>query len=152
MIDEQLRAISKGKKYQNTPVEDLNIAAGGGQMAPAAPKYKHNVKMKVNGPTEDDGVDDDPIDVWAALEEACAQLGWSLEQIQAMLEDTDNFPSKEILDIIMSSTGCDDAARIKSMLIPQRTKVLEKVKMYVIIITLIIFMIIIIIIIIIQEY
>ena len=77
---------------------------------------------------DDDDESSDSFDVWAALEEACAELGWSLQEIEKMLEDTAHFPPQEILKLIMASTGCDDAGKIIKMLTPQRASVLEKVK------------------------
>ena len=126
LLDDQLRVVSKEKKYQNSPPVELMTDSGA---APAPPKYKHNFKFKENNSNnESNEGDEEVIDVWGALEGACAQLGWTLDQIQAMLEDTKQFPPKEILDIMMTMTGCNDASKLKGMLIPQRTKVLEKIK------------------------
>ena len=126
LVDDQLRVILKERKYQNTPPVELMTDNG---TAPAPPKYKHNFKFKENNTNNESNDDDEEaIDVWGALEAACAQLGWTLDQIQAMLEDSSKFPPKEILDIIMTMTGCNDANMLKGMLIPQRTKVLEKIK------------------------
>ena len=126
LVDDQLRVILKERKYQNTPPVELMTDNG---TAPAPPKYKHNFKFKENNTNNESNDDDEEaIDVWGALEAACAQLGWTLDQIQAMLEDSSKFPPKEILDIIMTMTGCNDANMLKGMLIPQRMKVLEKIK------------------------
>jgi DNA-binding transcriptional MerR regulator len=106
----------------------MQIAPPEGQMGgPPPPPIKHNFKVKTKD-NDDDDESNDSFDVWAALEEACAELGWSLQQIKEMLEDTANFPPQEILKLIMASTGCDDAGKIIKMLAPQRAAVLEKVK------------------------
>lgn len=123
----QIATISKMKS--NAPPPPMLTAPPDGQMGgpPPPPKIKHNFKVKTRD-NEDDDDSNDSFDVWAALEEACAELGWSLQQIKDMLEDTANFPPQEILRLIMSSTGCDDAGKIIKMLVPQRAAVLEKVK------------------------
>jgi hypothetical protein len=96
--------------------------------APVLTKQEFLFKKKVpDNESDDDKDDDDDINVWAALEEACAELGWTQKQVKSMLENETNFPPSEILTIIIRSTGCNDTTKIKRMLRPQRIKVLEQV-------------------------
>jgi len=82
----------------------------------------------------DGGDDEEPedkgneTDFWAALEAACAELGWPLTKIKEMLEDEANFPPPEIMAIIQRMTGATNPAKIKAMLQQQRKAVLEKIK------------------------
>jgi thiol-disulfide isomerase/thioredoxin len=125
---------SIAKQAANKRYEPPSASAGGnGAAAPPQVKVhvKHNVKVKNAGDGSDDESDGDKddINVWAALEEACNQLGMTLEDMETMLEDEAGFPPQKVLDIIISITGCTDAAKIKRMLTPQRAKVLSKVKL-----------------------
>lgn len=90
-------------------------------------KFNFNVQIKTEG-GDGDGEDGDELDVWGALEEACAELGWTLDQVKNMLEDIGNFPPPEIMTIIMRTTGCSDQGKIKNILTPQRAGVLQKIK------------------------
>merc|ERR1711988_93830 len=78
--------------------------------------------------SDEDDEDDDDFDVWAALEEAVAKLGYSVEDMATMLADEANFPPPDILVEIQNITGCTDAQKITKMLKPQRVPTLQKVQ------------------------
>uniref|UniRef100_A0A0G4I3P6 AAA+ ATPase domain-containing protein n=1 Tax=Chromera velia CCMP2878 TaxID=1169474 RepID=A0A0G4I3P6_9ALVE len=83
-------------------------------------KYKEN-----DGRDDSRGGGEDP-DIWAALQDAIARLGYTLEQIQDMLQNK-SFPT-ELLEIVKQITGCYDSSKIGRMLEPQRPEVLSRVR------------------------
>ena len=111
------------------PSSDYNPKVAPALLGPSIAPVVTKQKFLINDKTPKNGSDDEEedINVWAALEEACSELGWSQQQVKSMLENTTDFPPSEILDIIIRSTGCTDTSKIKRMLQPQRTKVLQKV-------------------------
>lgn len=118
------------KTMANTPPPAAAMAPAAAN-APPPPKMNHNVNTQVKKAGGGDDEDDDSADdnsFWTALEEACNQFGWDLGRMKLMLEDAANFPPPEILQIIVSKTGCTDIAKIKRALLPQRAKHLDVVK------------------------
>ena len=95
--------------------------------APAKVNTKVNILQKKHEGDEHDAPDETDKDFWAALEEACAELGYDLEKMEKMLESPD-FPPQEVLDLVMKKTGATNAGEIKSMLGRQRAAVLSRVK------------------------
>jgi len=53
-------------------------------------------------------------DVWAALEQACQELGYDIDYIAQFLQERE-YP-QELLDKIVNITGCNDLGKICSML------------------------------------
>jgi thiol-disulfide isomerase/thioredoxin len=96
-------------------------------------KEKDKVKVRVLMPdhsaSDDSDSDDEPTEgeAWAALEDACAELGYTLEQLRDMLSDAATFPPKELMDLVLQKVGSKHPGRVKSMLQKQRPEVLVKV-------------------------
>jgi hypothetical protein len=112
------------------PPRGPNIAYGGTQ-AMAKVEKPPVISIRPGDDTGDGDNDDGPgdeSDFWAALEYACAELGWSLDKVKMMLEDEANFPPPEIMAIIQRKTGAKNPLKVKSMLQQQRGAVLEKIK------------------------
>jgi DNA polymerase III delta prime subunit len=65
-------------------------------------------------------------DIWAALEEACQELGYSLETVADFLESGD-YP-EELLALIKRKVKSDDTSAVVEMLNSQRGSVLKKIK------------------------
>jgi thiol-disulfide isomerase/thioredoxin/AAA+ superfamily predicted ATPase len=124
----ELRTSVAKQAANRRPEPETQNAGSMGAPPPPKAKLNYNIKVKTSGGNEEDGDKGDDFDVWQALEDACNQLGWGLEEMKTMLEDVANFPPPEIMQIIMASTGCSDAPKIKAMLSPQRMKVLQSVK------------------------
>ncbi len=87
-------------------------------------KTKEKMNEKVLVKTEGEGKD--PKDIWVALEEACKELGYSLEVIADFLESGD-YP-EELLSLIRKKVKSDETTSIVDMLNTQRVAVLEKIK------------------------
>ena len=97
-------------------------------------KDKDKVKVNLLQPDEsasysEDDSDDEPSEdaAWAALEEACAELGYSLEQLRDMLTDAATFPPKELMDLVLKKVKTKHPHTVKGMLQQQRPGVLVKV-------------------------
>lgn len=76
--------------------------------------------------TKNAGGGNDGKDIWAALEEACQELGYSLEAIADFLESGD-YP-EELLNLIKRKVKSDDTSAVVEMLNSQRGSVLQKIK------------------------
>jgi len=134
MKDYIRRALVTNKKFsQNSSSKSASskVAAENdpARNAPQAQAPKYKVKTNINGPKDQEDDPDDDIDfsdgeVWAALEEACAGLGYTKEKLRDMLMDTANFPPPALMEIIRGKLGCKDDKKIKPMLQAQRKKVL----------------------------
>ena len=87
------------------------------------------VKMRREDDNDDEGFDSSlsEEELWAALEEACSELGYSLEKIEEMLESPD-FPYKEVLLLVMKKVNSDNRSAVIAMLGLQRLAVLQKIK------------------------
>jgi SpoVK/Ycf46/Vps4 family AAA+-type ATPase len=112
------------------PPRGPNIAYGGTQTMAKVEKPPV-ISIRPGDDTGDDDNDDGPgneSNFWAALEDACAELGWSLDKVKMMLEDEAKFPPPEIMAIIQRKTGAKNPLKVKSMLQQQRGAVLEKIK------------------------
>ena len=59
------------------------------------------------------------------MQAACAELGYSLEQMEDFLT-TGDFP-EELVTLVMGKTGCQDRAAVVDKLKPQRAALLQKV-------------------------
>jgi len=66
-------------------------------------------------------------ELWEALEEVCSELGYSLEQLEALLQSSD-FPPKDVLDRAMAKLGARDAESVRDSLRAQKASVLSKVR------------------------
>ena len=86
-------------------------------------KIKHNVLLHNS---EDEDTSDD--DIYTALEEACVALGYSEEDIAAMLEPGGDY-KEELLSWIASKTGCDDLDRIRTLLDRQKDDLLHRMEL-----------------------
>ena len=76
--------------------------------------------------TKNAGEGGDDTDIWAALEEACQELGYSLETIADFLESGD-YP-EELLNLIKRKVKSGDTSAVVDMLNSQRGSVLQKIK------------------------
>lgn len=65
---------------------------------------------------------------WAALEEVCAEMGLSLEQMRDLLRNSADFPSAEMVDRVLAKTGGKSAVKARGVLGKQRAKVLADVE------------------------
>ena len=122
------------KSKANAPPPPPTMVGGAGPRGPTTNLSKREKPPVIaqnsggnGGDWEDEG-DGDETDFWAALEEACAELGGELSKIQAMLEDEANFPPPEIMAIIQRKTGAKNPLKVKTMLQQQRGAVLNKIK------------------------
>jgi hypothetical protein len=80
-------------------------------------KVKHRIRRVDNHEETEDDETSEP-DVWAALEQACQELGYDIEYIAQFLQEGE-YP-QELLDKIVSITGCNDLGKIRSMLDKQK--------------------------------
>ncbi len=89
-------------------------------------KTKENINLKAKR-VEDDNMDaDKSMDIWAVLEEACAQLGYTLETIEGFLA-AGQYPP-ELLNLVAQQTGCNDTSQLIESLNTQRNTVLQRVR------------------------
>ena len=65
-------------------------------------------------------------EIWAALEAACSELGYSLDQLNEILQPGREYP-KELIGLILSKTKSQDTGHIIAMLDLQRARFLGKV-------------------------
>ncbi len=65
-------------------------------------------------------------EIWAALEAACSELGYSLDQLNEILKPGREYP-EELLGLILSKTRSQDTVHITAMLDRQRAQFLGKV-------------------------
>ena len=102
--------------------------SGGGAMGglepPKAPKVKHKIKIQNDHEEEEDGGDDS---IWAALEQACVDLGYSEEDIVEMLKPGGDY-TQALLARIVQITGCSDMARIRAVLDRQKHALLARME------------------------
>lgn len=110
--------------------------ATGGLATPFLPlqtdeKLNLQVKMfKPDGNSSSDNESDDEVleeDLWAALEDACAALGCTLEQLRDMLSDNTKFPPQELMDLVIAKVKPKKPNNVRKMLQKQRLRVLAKV-------------------------
>ena len=94
-------------------------ADAGAETCQTNPKHKVKHKIRRIDNHDEDAEDEAPEpDVWAALEQACQELGYDIEYIAQFLEDGE-YP-QELLDKIVSITACNDVGKIRSMLDKQK--------------------------------
>eukprot|EP01041_Mallomonas_annulata_P005135 gene5135-10264_t len=86
--------------------------------------YKH-VENKIDGNSGDKDPAASDEAIWAALEEACQELGYDLQQMEDMFESK-NFPP-ELLDLMRRKTKKSPEA-VRTMLIPQCGRLLLQVR------------------------
>jgi DNA-binding transcriptional MerR regulator len=119
----------------NSGSQEIEFADAGGAGPPPQPKVVHKVNVNHRIFDADEGgkdEDDDDAEVWAALEEACRNLGLSPEQIKDMLEDEAGFPPAQVMEEVLRSLQAAGksatSGRVKSVLNKQRAAVLDNVK------------------------
>jgi hypothetical protein len=100
----------------NGVVDDADAGANTCQSNPKH-KVKHRIRRVDNHDEEEDDEAPEP-DVWAALEQACQELGYDIEYIAQFLKEGE-YP-QELLDKIVNITGCNDLGKIRSMLDKQK--------------------------------
>ncbi len=83
--------------------------------------FKH---IQDGGVDKEDGPSNE--EIWAALEAACSELGYSLDQLNEILQPGTEYP-KELLGLILSKTRSQDTGHIMAMLDRQRAQFLGKV-------------------------
>ena len=100
---------------------------GGDDAAPRQPpktNVKHKVKV-IDDISEDE--DEDEADIFAALEEACVDLGYTEDDIAEMLRPGGDY-TDELLDKIRELTGCNDLKKIRAVLDRQKHALLVRVE------------------------
>lgn len=129
------RGISERKQAEqdaaHPPTAQFNDgpgSSGGALPPPPQPNVKHNVvhKAKPRKVDDDEEAGPSPADLAAALEEACAELGYTLDQIEEILT-SGNYPD-ELLELMMQKTGCKEKSDLVDHLKPQRAPLLQKVR------------------------
>eukprot|EP00798_Chlamydomonas_sp_ICE-L_P024106 gene24106-9681_t len=66
-------------------------------------------------------------EVWAALEEACAELRYNLDKMASILRPGGEYPP-ELLDLVQAKSRCNDRARLVAVLDKQKSQLLEKIE------------------------
>jgi len=134
-------AVRKGREEQDrssASASDYFVDGAGGygvdgagadaETCHANPKHKvkHRIRRVDNREDEDADAAPEP-DVWAALEQACQELGYDIEYIAQFLQEGE-YP-QELLDKIVSITGCNDLGKIRSMLDKQKGALQKRMKL-----------------------
>jgi hypothetical protein len=92
-------------------------------------KIKENVNVAVKkrreGDPENEGGNPLDFSIGEILEEACGELGYSLDEIEDFLSSGD-LP-EELVALMMQKSGCADKAALLDALKPQRAALLGKV-------------------------
>lgn len=97
--------------------------------SPVALKQEvQQLKYEEAGPEEDDtgGGDGSDDDIMESLEQACAELGYSPQEMEAFLTSRD-FP-EELIALLVEKTG-RKASDVRRMITPQSAKLLQRVKL-----------------------
>ena len=71
--------------------------------------------------------DEDDADIFAALEQACVDLGYTEDDIADMLRPGGDY-TEELLNRIMEITGCTDEKKIRAVLDKQKPALLARVE------------------------
>jgi hypothetical protein len=99
----------------------------GDDSAPRQPP-KINVQHKVRIIEEiSEDEDEDDADIFAALEQACVDLGYTEDDIADMLRPGGDY-TEELLNRIMEITGCTDEKKIRAVLDKQKPALLARVE------------------------
>ena len=116
------------KNYQAPePEEGLFRSMDGDDSAPRQPP-KINVQHKVRIIEEiSEDEDEDDADIFAALEQACVDLGYTEDDIADMLRPGGDY-TEELLNRIMEITGCTDEKKIRAVLDKQKPALLARVE------------------------
>ena len=115
------------ENYQAPEPEEGVRSMGGDDAAPRQPpktNVKHKVKV-IDDISEDE--DEDEADIFAALEEACVDLGYTEDDIAEMLRPGGDY-TDELLDKIRELTGCNDLKKIRAVLDRQKHALLVRVE------------------------
>lgn len=88
---------------------------------------EYRKRKRDGGSDSEDEPEDTEEDFWAALEEACGELGYSLQQLRDMLADGDHFPPENLMEIVLRKVKTKNPGKVKGMLSKQRPGVLAKV-------------------------
>jgi len=118
------------RQNANNSPPALTAGDNQGLAPPPQPPVKQKVRLReeVQHKAPDMTPQQPSRDVWAALEEACAELGYSLEKIEEFLTSGD-YPD-ELLVLVMSKTGVQERSAIVDILNGQKGPFLDKVRLY----------------------
>ena len=89
-------------------------------------QVKHRIR-RIDDHEEEECEGEGDVDVWAALEQACQELGYDEEFVAEFLGEDGDYPHK-LLERIMSITSCNDVAKIRRMLDKQEGAVLARIR------------------------
>lgn len=138
----RLRSCSQQLTVRAAPVEEERprLDVSGAVGAVSAALSRSNVKVNVNvrkepkvrhlAPEDDDGEvkgEEDDQELWAALEAACAALGYDTDGVVALLEGAD-FPPSDILAYVQQQLGRGSRGAVAGMLRQQRPALLGRMK------------------------
>ncbi len=119
----------KELEYANSKLErpppDMHLMGSdeaGGREAPKV-NIKHKIKILQNDSSEEEDTTED--DISAALEQACADLKYSPDDIVKMLGPGGDY-TQELLARIVQITGCSDMAKIRAVLDRQKDGLLAR--------------------------
>jgi SpoVK/Ycf46/Vps4 family AAA+-type ATPase len=115
------------ENYQAPEPEEGFRSMGGDDSAPRQPP-KVNVEHKVRIIDEiSEDEDEDDADIFAALEQACVDLGYTEDDIADMLRPGGDY-TEELLNKIVDITGCNDLQKIRAVLDKQKHALLARVE------------------------
>jgi SpoVK/Ycf46/Vps4 family AAA+-type ATPase len=124
----QVSSASIKKKKQPRPAFlPLDPAQGGQGAEQSKVNIKQNVTVRMrkvdDGDAENSGWD--AASVFAALEEACAELGYSLDKIEEILT-SGKYPP-ELIELVVLKSGCSDVTVLVEILNSQKASFLAKI-------------------------
>jgi hypothetical protein len=122
VVASRMQAVGS-ENYQAPEPEEGFSSMDSDDIAPRQPS-KVNVEHKVriiDKISEDE--DEDDADIFAALEQACVDLGYTEDGIADMLRPGVDY-TDELLDWIMNITGCTDLKKIRAVLNKQKPALL----------------------------
>jgi len=127
VVSDRMKAAGSQNYQAPEPDEGLFRSMDGDDSAPRQPP-KINVQHKVRIIEEiSEDEDEDDADIFAALEQACVDLGYTEDDIADMLRPGGDY-TEELLNRIMEITGCTDEKKIRAVLDKQKPALLARVE------------------------